>query len=65
VTEKSQKTRPKDPPVFVGCRVPESWFKQISDYQKARNGEASHSSFYRQAIRERMVSFGLLGGDAA
>jgi hypothetical protein len=44
----------------IGLTIPAAWVIRVDAYQRECNGQASWSSYWRQAIRDRMVSDGLL-----
>ena len=51
--------------IHIGLTVERDWVDLVDAHQKHRNGGASWSSYWRQAIHERMISDGLLNADAA
>jgi hypothetical protein len=53
-----EKAQPKK--IQIGFSIDRDWVNRVDTYQRERNGAASWSSYWRQAIRDRMVSDGLL-----
>jgi hypothetical protein len=46
--------------IHIGFTIDRDWVDRIDEFQRRCNGAASWSSYWRQAIRDRMVSDGLL-----
>ena len=53
-----EKAKPRK--IHVGFIIDRDWVNRVDAYQRECNGQASWSSYWRQAIRDRMVSDGLL-----
>jgi hypothetical protein len=53
-----EKSQPKK--IQIGFTINKDWVTRVDAYQRERNGQASWSSYWRQAIRDRMISDGLL-----
>jgi hypothetical protein len=51
--------------IHIGLTIDRDWVDRVDAHQRRCNGAASWSSYWRQAIRDRMVSDGLLNADAA
>ena len=51
--------------IYIGLSVERDWVDRVDAHQRRCNGSASWSSYWRQAIRDRMIHDGLLNADAA
>jgi hypothetical protein len=53
-----EKAQPKK--IQIGFTIDRDWVDRVDEHQRRCNGDASWSSYWRQAIRDRMISDGLL-----
>jgi hypothetical protein len=53
-----EKAQPKK--IQIGFTINKDWVNRVDNFQREHNGDASWSSYWRQAIRQRMISDGLL-----
>jgi hypothetical protein len=44
----------------IGFSIDRDWVDRVDAYQRECNGQASGASYWRQAIRDRMIADGLL-----